>query len=88
MFEPIHGSAPDIAGRGMANPIGSIWSAAMMLDHLGHATWSEAVLQAAHRTVGDLRTRTPDLDGSAATEQVGDAVLSELELPPLGTAGT
>ena len=78
MFEPIHGSAPDIAGKGVANPIGQIWSTAMMLEHLGHARWSEEVLQAIHRTLEDPKTRSPDLEGSATTEQVGDAVIEEL----------
>jgi tartrate dehydrogenase/decarboxylase/D-malate dehydrogenase len=81
MFEPIHGSAPDIAGKGMANPIGSIWSVAMMLEHLGHATWSDAVLHAAHRTLRTPDRRTPDLGGTATTEEVGEAVLSELAQP-------
>jgi tartrate dehydrogenase/decarboxylase/D-malate dehydrogenase len=79
MFEPIHGSAPDIAGKGLANPIGQIWSTAMMLEHLGHRGWSEGVTRAIERTVARPESRTPDLGGTATTEEVGHAVLSELE---------
>jgi tartrate dehydrogenase/decarboxylase/D-malate dehydrogenase len=79
MFEPIHGSAPDIAGKGMANPIGQIWSTAMMLEHLGHTDWADALTRAIERTVARPETRTPDLGGNATTEHAGDAVLSELD---------
>jgi len=78
MFEPIHGSAPDIAGKGLANPIGQLWSTAMMLDHLGHPGWSEALEEAIAETVADPEKRTPDLGGTATTERVGDAVLAKL----------
>jgi len=78
MFEPIHGSAPDIAGKGLANPIGQLWSTAMMLDHLGHPGWSEALEEAIAETVADPEERTPDLGGTATTERVGDAVLAKL----------
>ena len=79
MFEPIHGSAPDIAGKGLANPIGQLWSTAMMLEHLGHSGWSEALTRAIERAVARPETRTPDLGGNATTQQAGDAVLSEME---------
>ena len=77
MFEPVHGSAPDIAGRGHANPIGSIWSLALMLEHLGHAEWAASVLQSIERSLeGDVRT--PDLGGTSSTKDVGDSIVEEL----------
>jgi tartrate dehydrogenase/decarboxylase/D-malate dehydrogenase len=77
VFEPVHGSAPDIAGRGIANPIGAIWSAALMLDHLGEADASAALLQAIEAVCRDgIHTR--DLGGSASTDTVGDAVAARL----------
>ena len=78
MFEPIHGSAPDIQGTGRANPIGSIWSAALLLEHLGHPAWGEKVMQAIRETLADGGTRTPDLGGTATTSDVGDTVLGRL----------
>ncbi|HVM68693.1 MAG TPA: isocitrate/isopropylmalate family dehydrogenase [Gaiellaceae bacterium] len=77
VFEPVHGSAPDIAGQGIANPVGAIWSAALMLDHLGHAEESARLL-AALEAVCAAGTRTRDLGGSASTAEVGDAVAAEL----------
>jgi tartrate dehydrogenase/decarboxylase/D-malate dehydrogenase len=74
MFEPIHGSAPDIAGRGIVDPLGSIWSAQMMLDHLGHADAAAALMGAIELVVAG-GVRTPDLGGSATTAEVGDAVV-------------
>jgi tartrate dehydrogenase/decarboxylase/D-malate dehydrogenase len=79
MFEPIHGSAPDITGRSQANPIGSIWSVALMLEHLGHRDWSTVVQRAIALTVTNPDTRTVDLGGSSTTEQVGDAVVGLLD---------
>ncbi len=73
MFEPVHGSAPDIAGRRIANPIGQIWSGAMMLDHLGHKDAGSAVVKAIE-TVLREGPRTPDLGGKANTEDVGKAI--------------
>jgi tartrate dehydrogenase/decarboxylase/D-malate dehydrogenase len=78
MFEPVHGSAPDIAGRGIANPIGQIWSAAMMLDSLGHQDAHDAILRAMRHVLGDTDIRTPDLGGSSTTREVADAVLEAL----------
>jgi len=72
-FEPVHGSAPDIAGRGIANPIGQIWSGAMMLEHLGHAEAAGAIM-AAIETVLREGPRTPDMGGTAATEELGKAI--------------
>jgi tartrate dehydrogenase/decarboxylase/D-malate dehydrogenase len=74
MFEPVHGSAPDIAGRGIANPIGQIWSGAMMLDHLGHADAADAVTQAIEAVVAEGRVLTRDLGGQASTADVGGAI--------------
>ncbi len=74
MFEPVHGSAPDIAGRGIANPIGQIWSGAMMLDHLGEAEAAAAVVAAFENVLRDGGPRTRDLGGNASTEDVGKAV--------------
>ena len=73
MFEPVHGSAPDIAGQGIANPIGAIWSAAMMLDHLGHPEAGAEVLDAIE-TCSPSGVRTPDLGGTATTDEVTKAV--------------
>ena len=78
MFEPIHGSAPDIAGKGVANPIGAIWAAAQMLDHLGHRDLHDRVVGAIERVVKGGSIRTPDLGGSAKTRDVADAIRSEL----------
>lgn len=77
MFEPIHGSAPDIAGQGIANPIGAIWAAALMLDHLGHPAEATRIVAAieATTTAGDL---TPDLGGHATTQRVTDAIIARL----------
>lgn len=82
LFEPVHGSAPDIAGRGIANPIGQIWSAAMMLEHLGEADAAAAVVAAIEDTLtDDTVTPTPDLGGDATTEQLGRAVAERVRPP-------
>jgi tartrate dehydrogenase/decarboxylase/D-malate dehydrogenase len=73
MFEPVHGSAPDIAGRGIANPLGAIWSAALMLEHLGEAEAGARLLRAMEDVCRD-GPRTADIGGSASTTEVGDAV--------------
>jgi tartrate dehydrogenase/decarboxylase/D-malate dehydrogenase len=77
MFEPVHGSAPDIAGRGVANPIGAIWSGALMLEHLGERDAARAVEAAIAGALAD-GPRTPDLGGSATTVEVTAAVISGL----------
>lgn len=73
MFEPVHGSAPDIAGRNIANPVGQIWSGSMMLDHLGHQEAAAAVLRAIETVLAD-GPRTPDLGGTASTQELGNAI--------------
>jgi tartrate dehydrogenase/decarboxylase/D-malate dehydrogenase len=78
MFEPIHGSAPDIAGQGIANPIGAIWAGALMLDHLGQRALHDKVLGAIERVVATGKTRTPDLGGAAKTQEVADAIVGEI----------
>jgi tartrate dehydrogenase/decarboxylase/D-malate dehydrogenase len=79
LFEPVHGSAPDIAGRGIANPIGQIWSAAMMFDFLGHREAHDDIVAAIEALLADAQApRTPDLGGSAATADVGAALAAWL----------
>ena len=77
MFEPVHGSAPDIYGKKIANPIGQIWSGAMLLDHLGHPDASAAVLKAIETVLQD-GPRTPDIGGTASTEELGKAIAKAL----------
>lgn len=77
MFEPVHGSAPDLAGQGVANPLGAIWSASLMLDHLGEADGASKLL-AAVEAVCRQGLLTRDLGGSATTTEVGDAVVARL----------
>ncbi len=79
VFEPVHGSAPDIAGKGIANPIATVFSAAMMLRHLGETEAADAVDAAAERVLRDGETLPGDLGGSASTSAVGDAVVAAIE---------
>jgi tartrate dehydrogenase/decarboxylase / D-malate dehydrogenase len=74
MFEPVHGSAPDIAGSGRANPVGAVWAGAMMLDHLGEQAASRSVMQAVEEVLGAGGVRTPDLGGTATTSEVGQEI--------------
>jgi tartrate dehydrogenase/decarboxylase/D-malate dehydrogenase len=74
MFEPVHGSAPDIAGKNIANPIGQIWSGAMMLDHLGHAEAARAVERAIETAIADPGARTRDMGGKASTQALGKRI--------------
>jgi tartrate dehydrogenase/decarboxylase / D-malate dehydrogenase len=78
MFEPVHGSAPDIAGKGIANPIGQIWTGAMLLEHLGHRQAAQAVVEAIERVVAEGKVLTRDLGGKASTTEVGQAIAALL----------
>jgi tartrate dehydrogenase/decarboxylase/D-malate dehydrogenase len=78
MFEPIHGSAPDIAGKGIANPVGAVWAGAMMLEHLGETAAAARVLQAIEAVTKAGKVRTPDLGGSATTADMTRALLDAL----------
>ena len=78
MFEPIHGSAPDIAGQGIANPLASIWSISQMLDFLGEHEWADRVLSAIETLLVERRTLTSDLGGTAKTSEIGAAILEVL----------
>jgi len=79
LFEPVHGSAPDIAGQGVANPIGQIWSAAMMLDHFGAHEASASIVRAIERVLREPKLRTRDLKGPAGTEECGKAIADAID---------
>lgn len=86
MFEPVHGSAPDIAGQGIANPVGQMWAAAMMLDHLGEPAAAKALVDSFESALaGGARTR--DLGGTAGTAQFTAAVLDHMNLVTTSQAG-
>ena len=78
MFEPVHGSAPDIAGKGIANPVAQIWSGAMMLDHLGNPEAARAVERACEIVLEKADVRTPDIGGKASTRELGEAIAHEV----------
>ncbi|MEM8814050.1 MAG: isocitrate/isopropylmalate family dehydrogenase, partial [Pseudomonadota bacterium] len=78
MFEPIHGSAFDIMGKGIANPIGTFWSSAMLLDHLGEVDASERLMKAIEHVTANTNCHTPDLGGVAKTQDVADAVIDAI----------
>ena len=78
LFEPVHGSAPDIAGKGIANPIGQIWSGAMMLDHLGEKEAATNIVESIEKTLVQDKNRTKDLKGTANTVQCAEAVLKNI----------
>jgi tartrate dehydrogenase/decarboxylase/D-malate dehydrogenase len=78
LFEPVHGSAPDIAGKGVANPIGQIWSGALMLDYLGEKEAANSIMSAIEKTLLDKKNRTKDLNGESNTLQCAKAVLDNL----------
>jgi tartrate dehydrogenase/decarboxylase/D-malate dehydrogenase len=78
MFEPVHGSAPDIAGKGIANPIGQIWSGAMMLRHLGLAEAADAIEDSITDVLADGKVQTPDIGGTASTRDLGSAIASQV----------
>ena len=78
LFEPVHGSAPDIAGKGIANPIGQIWSGAMMLEHLGEREASKTIINSMEKTLLIKENRTKDLSGNSNTAQCAKAVLDNI----------
>jgi tartrate dehydrogenase/decarboxylase/D-malate dehydrogenase len=78
MFEPVHGSAPDIAGRNVANPIAQIWTGAMMLEHLGHPEAARAIVTAIEQQVEEGKVLTRDLGGKASTSEVGQAIAGRI----------
>ena len=77
-FEPVHGSAPDIAGKGISNPIGQIWSASMMLEHLGQKDASNDIINAFKTVIKEGKALTPDMDGKSSTAELGEAILDKL----------
>jgi tartrate dehydrogenase/decarboxylase/D-malate dehydrogenase len=79
MFEPIHGSAFDIVGKGIANPIGSFWTGAMMLEHLGEKAAADRLMRAIERVTADPSLHTPDLGGKATTRAVTDATIGAIQ---------
>ena len=79
MFEPIHGSAPDIAGQGKANPLATVWSASQMLDFFGYENWGRALIDTIEQVLCDKKVLTADLGGSNCTSEVGDEVVRILE---------
>jgi len=78
MFEPVHGSAPDIFGQGIANPIGTIWAGAMMLQHLGHQDAHDSIMTAIENTLREGAELTPDMGGKADTERLGKAIAKNI----------
>ena len=85
MFEPVHGSAPDIAGRDIANPVAALWAGAMLIGQLGYPEWESAVLDAIQTVLVAGAVRTPDLGGTSSTTAMTDAVLSALREPSIST---
>ena len=78
LFEPVHGSAPDIAGQNIANPIGQIWAGAMMLDHFGHKEAHDHIIKTIESTISKQENRTKDLGGNAKTNECGDAIMKSI----------
>jgi tartrate dehydrogenase/decarboxylase/D-malate dehydrogenase len=79
MFEPVHGSAPDIAGKGIANPIAQIWSAALMLEHLGRKDLAEVIVESIEQVLVQKEVQTPDLGGSSTTSEMGSAIRDAIQ---------
>ncbi len=75
MFEPIHGSAPDIAGQQKANPLATVWSASQMLDFFGHSDWGKKLIGYIEKVLTDKKVLTPDIGGTATTQEVGDEII-------------
>lgn len=87
MFEPVHGSAPDIAGKGIANPIAQIWSAAMMLGHLGRNDLEKIIVESIEQVLEEKKVRTPDLGGTSTTKELGFAICEVIEQRMLAKEG-
>jgi tartrate dehydrogenase/decarboxylase/D-malate dehydrogenase len=81
MFEPVHGSAPDIAGLGIANPVASLWAVGMMVGHLGRPDWESSIVSAIESVLVEGSVRTPDLGGRATTTEMTTAILGALRSP-------
>jgi tartrate dehydrogenase/decarboxylase/D-malate dehydrogenase len=81
MFEPVHGSAPDIAGQNVANPVATLWAVGMMLSHFGRPDWERAVIDAIEIVLVEGTIRTPDLGGRASTTEMTTAIVDALQLP-------
>jgi tartrate dehydrogenase/decarboxylase/D-malate dehydrogenase len=79
MFEPIHGSAPDIAGQGIANPLASIWSVSQMLDFFGYTEWGKRVIDIIEEVLVEKKALTPDMGGNATTTEVTDAIIEKIK---------
>ena len=79
MFEPIHGSAPDIAGKGLANPLATVWSASQMLDFFGHEDWGKLLIDAIEKVLVEKKVLTPDLGGNATTKEVADEIIRKIK---------
>ncbi len=78
MFEPIHGSAPDIAGKGIADPLATVWAVSQLLDHFGHEDWGKRLIDIIEEMLVEKTVLTPDLGGTATTQEVGDRVVEKL----------
>ncbi len=79
MFEPIHGSAPDIAGMGKANPLATVWSASQLLDFFGHEKWGQRLIECIEEVLVEKKVLTPDLGGTATTKEVGEEIIRKLK---------
>ena len=78
MFEPVHGSAPDIYGQKISNPIGAIWAGAMMLQHLGHQDAHDTIMTAVENVLSEAANLTPDMGGKGNTEDLGKAIAAAI----------
>ena len=79
MFEPIHGSAPDIAGKQISNPLATVWAVSQLLDHFGYTDWGKKIIDAIETLLTEKTALTPDMGGNAATSQTGDAIVDILK---------
>jgi tartrate dehydrogenase/decarboxylase/D-malate dehydrogenase len=78
MFEPIHGSAPDIAGKQIANPLATVWSVSQMLEYFGYKDWADRIIDIIEEILVEKQVLTPDMGGNATTAQVGDEVVRKI----------